>query len=76
MKRAVVLEIKQLAADAGAIGWALVREGKHLVIDFQFADRTIRQVLAATPSGPRARKNEAAWLRRQAGTTSGTTQAA
>jgi hypothetical protein len=66
MKRAVILEIKELAAEAGAISWELVREGKHLIIDFRFADRTVRQVLAATPSGPRARRNEAAWLRRKA----------
>ncbi|WP_143348200.1 hypothetical protein [Ensifer adhaerens] len=66
MKRAVILEIKQLAAEAGAIDWMLVREGKHLVIDFTFTDRTIRQVVAATPSGPSGRRNEAAWLRRQA----------
>lgn len=69
MKRAVILEIKDLASEAGAISWELVREGKHLIIDFRFADRTVRQVLAATPSGPRARRNEAAWLRRQVGTT-------
>nr|OAP96358.1 hypothetical protein A4U53_14470 [Rhizobium leguminosarum] len=66
MKRAVILEIKELAAEAGAISWELVREGKHLIIDFRFSDRTVRQVLAATPSGPRARRNEAAWLRRKA----------
>jgi len=65
MKPAVVREIKQIAAEAGALSWALVRENRHLVIDFQFADRVVRQVLAATPSGPRARRNEAAWLRRQ-----------
>lgn len=66
MKQAVILEIKELAAEAGAISWELVREGKHLIIDFRFSDRTVRQVLAATPSGPRARRNEAAWLRRKA----------
>ena len=65
VKPAVAREIKQLAADAGALSWALVREGKHLVIDFHFAERVIRQVVAATPSGPSARRNEAAWLRRQ-----------
>ncbi len=65
MKRAVILEIKAIAADAGATGWKLVREGKHLVIDFRFPDKIVRQVVAATPSGPSARRNEAAWLRRQ-----------
>jgi hypothetical protein len=69
MKRAVALEIKTIAAEAGADSWELVRENKHLVIDFRFADRVVRQVVAATPSGPRARRNEAAWLRRQVGTT-------
>lgn len=76
MKRAVILEIKELAAGAGAISWELVREGKHLIIDFRFPDKIVRQVLAATPSGARARQNELAWLRRQVGTTSGTTRAA
>lgn len=66
MKPAVAREIKQLAAEAGADGWVLVRENRHLVIDFRFADRVVRQVLAATPSGARSRRNEAAWLRRQA----------
>ncbi|WP_037395995.1 hypothetical protein [Sinorhizobium fredii] len=66
MKPAVVREIKQLAAEAGAIDWMLVREGKHLIVDFRFPDRIIRQVVAATPSGPSGRRNEAAWLRRQA----------
>ncbi len=65
MKPSVNREIKQLAADAGAVSWELVREGKHLVIDFRFTDRIVRQVVAATPSGARARRNEAAWLRRQ-----------
>lgn len=65
MKRAVILEIKELAAGAGAISWELVREGKHLIIDFRFPDQIVRQVVAATPSAPSARRNEAAWLRRQ-----------
>ena len=65
MKQAVIREIKSIAAAAGATGWELVREGKHLVIDFRFADKVVRQVVAATPSGPSARRNEAAWLRRQ-----------
>lgn len=65
MKPAVTREIKTIAAEAGAISWELVREGKHLVIDFRFPNKIVRQVLAATPSGPSARRNEAAWLRRQ-----------
>lgn len=65
MKQSVRIEINAVAAEAGADGWAVIRQGKHLVLDFRFGDRTIRQVVAATPSGGRARKNEAAWLRRQ-----------
>ncbi|APO75119.1 hypothetical protein AM571_CH02310 [Rhizobium etli 8C-3] len=65
MKLAVAREIKSIAAEAGADSWKLIREGKHLIIDFRFAEKTVRQVLAATPSGPRARRNEVAWLRRQ-----------
>ncbi|WP_370008104.1 hypothetical protein [Sinorhizobium fredii] len=59
-------EINAIAADAGADSWTLVRVGKHLIVDFKFAERVVRQVLAATPSGPRARQNESAWLRRRA----------
>lgn len=66
MKPAVSREIEQIAAIAGATSWHLVRVGKHLVIDFRFPDRVIRQVVAATPSGPSARRNEVAWLRRAA----------
>ncbi|MHC2489131.1 hypothetical protein ACVII0_002923 [Sinorhizobium meliloti] len=76
MKLAVAREIKHIAAEAGADSWELIREAKHLIVDFRFADRVVRQVLAATPSGPRARRNEVAWLRRQAGTTCGTTRPA
>jgi len=67
MKLKVTQEINRLAAEVGADSWTLIRESKHLVIDFHFADRTVRQVLAATPaSGSRGRKNESAWLRRKA----------
>ncbi|PLU38002.1 hypothetical protein BMJ27_07520 [Sinorhizobium medicae] len=66
MKPAVAREIKQIAAEAGALSWALVRESRHLIVDFRFTDCVVRQVLAATPSGPRARQNEAAWLKRRA----------
>ncbi|XEN30177.1 hypothetical protein M728_000774 [Ensifer sp. WSM1721] len=66
MKPAVAREIKSIAEEAGADSWELVRANKHLVIDFRFGSRVVRQVVAATPSGPRARRNEAAWLRRQA----------
>jgi hypothetical protein len=66
MKLAVAREIKSIAEEAGADGWVLVRESKHLIIDFRFGPRLFRQVLAATPSGARARRNEVAWLKRHA----------
>ena len=67
MKLKVIQEINQLAAEVGADSWTLIRESKHLVIDFKFGDRTVRQVMAATPaSGSRGRRNEAAWLKRRA----------
>lgn len=66
MKPRVTQEINRLAAEVGADGWTLVRENKHLVIDFKFGDRVVRQVVAATPaSGSRGRMNEAAWLKRK-----------
>jgi len=66
MKPKVTHEINRLAAEVGADSWTLIRENKHLVIDFHFADRTVRQVVAATPaSGSRGRMNEAAWLKRK-----------
>jgi hypothetical protein len=65
MKQRVRAEIDTVAEQVGAEGWEIIREGKHLIVDFKFGNRIIRQVMAATPSGPRARQNEAAWLRRQ-----------
>jgi hypothetical protein len=65
MKSRVRAEINGIAYTAGADTWSVIREGKHLIVDFRFGDRVIRQVLAATPSGARGRQNGAAWLRRQ-----------
>lgn len=65
MKPRVRTEIDEIAATAGADGWKVIREGKHLVVDFRFGDRLIRQVLAATPSGQTSRRNATAWLKRQ-----------
>lgn len=65
MKPRVRTEIDGIAAYVSADGWEIVREGKHLIIDFRFGARVVRQVLAATPSGPTSRRNAAAWLKRQ-----------
>lgn len=63
MKPATRLKLNALAASAGAT-WQLVREGRHLVIDFSAGGRTVRRVLSATPSDRRALANVVADLRR------------
>ena len=63
MKHSTTLTLNALATSAGAT-WALVREHRHLVIDFTAAGRTVRRVISATPSDRRALANLAADLRR------------
>lgn len=64
MKAKAIRDVNAVADAVGADGWALVRECKHLVIEFRFAGRAIRQVMAATSSDRRARANIEAELRR------------
>jgi hypothetical protein len=63
MKPATRLQLNALATSAGAT-WTLVRESRHLVVDFTVGVRTVRRVLSATPSDRRALANIAADLRR------------
>lgn len=63
MKLATIRQLNALADAAGAT-WHLVRESRHLVIDFTAGGRTVRRVMAATPSDRRALANIAADLRR------------
>ena len=63
MKPATRLQLNALASAAGA-QWTLVRESRHLVIDFSAGSRTVRRVIAATPSDRRALANVVADLRR------------
>lgn len=63
MKQRRIIELNALALAAGA-SWALVREGKHLVIDWTASGRTVRRVMSATPSDRRALANVVADLRR------------
>lgn len=64
MKAKAIRDVAMIAEDAGADGWTLVRECRHLVIEFRFGDRTVRQVMAATASDRRARANVIAELRK------------
>lgn len=59
-------QLHQLAAIVGAEGFVIVRSRRHLIVDFMFAGRPVRQVLSATPSDWRSRRNAAAHIRRAA----------
>ncbi len=64
MKPRTTRELNILAASCGADGWRLVRECKHLVVEFRFGQRAIRQVMSATASDRRARANVEAEIRK------------
>jgi hypothetical protein len=64
MKAKTVRELNAMAGSVGADSWKLVRECRHLVIEFSFGQRAIRQTMAATPSDQRARRNIEAGIRK------------
>jgi hypothetical protein len=64
MKSRTVRDLDKLAASIGASGWTLIRERRHLLVDFHFADGPVRQVMSATPGDRRAAANVAAGVRR------------
>jgi|GEM_PF-1969069 len=64
MKPRTARELNILAASCGADGWRLIRECRHLVVEFCFGERAVRQVMAATPSDRRARRNVEAGIRK------------
>ena len=64
MKAKAIRDVTAIADAVGADGWVLVRECRHLVVEFRFAGRSVRQVMAATASDRRARANIEAELRR------------
>lgn len=64
MKAKTVRDINVIAEAVGADGWTLVRECKHLLVEFRFGDRAVRQVMANTASDRRARANVEAELRK------------
>lgn len=64
MKARVAQDLDRIAFAVGATGWTLVRASKHLIVDWQFADATVRQVMSATASDQRARRNVEAEIRK------------
>jgi len=64
MKLRTTRELNIIAGSVGADGWHLVRECKHLVIEFRFGQRVVRQVMSATASDRRARANVEAEIRK------------
>jgi hypothetical protein len=64
MKARTVRDLNALAAKLGADGWTLVRAARHLVIDWHFGDRTVRQTMANSPSDQRAVANIESAVRR------------
>ena len=64
MKNKRTQEMHALAKEVGALGWTVVRERKHLVVDFHFPGGDVRQVMAATGSDRRICHNVVAQLRR------------
>ena len=66
MKNKRTQEMHALAKEVGALGWTMIREKKHLVVDFHFPGGVVRQVMAATGSDHRLDRNVVAQLRRAA----------
>lgn len=64
MKAKAIREVNVIADSVGADGWHLVRECRHLLIEFRFGQRAVRQVMANSASDRRARANVAAELRK------------
>jgi hypothetical protein len=64
MKSRAIRDLDRLAASIGASGWTLVREHKHLLVDFHFPDGPVRQVIGNTSSDRRAVANVRAEVRR------------
>ena len=64
MKARTTRELNIIAGSVGADGWRLVRECRHLVIEFRFGQRAVRQVMSVTPSDQRARRNVEAEIRK------------
>jgi hypothetical protein len=64
MKAKTVRELNAMAGRLGAEGWTLVRAAKHLIVDWNFADGTVRQVMANSASDRRSLANIESSVRR------------
>lgn len=64
MKARSIRDVNAIADAVGADGWYLVRECRHLLIEFRFGDRAVRQVMANSASDRRARANAESELRK------------
>lgn len=64
MKARAVRDLNILAEKIGANGWTLIREAKHLIVDWHFEGQTVRQVMAATAGDRRAAANIESAVRR------------
>lgn len=64
MQPRLIQEIDALADHYGATSWAVVRSRAHILVEFAFADGTVRQTISATPSDQRAVRNRRAELGR------------
>lgn len=64
MKAKAIRDVNVIATACGADGWTLVRECRHLLIEFRFGGCAVRQVMANSASDQRARANVEAELRK------------
>jgi hypothetical protein len=67
VKARTIRDLDRLAKSIGATGWTLIRENKHLLVDFHLPDGPVRQVIGNTSSDRRAVANVRAQVRRSKG---------
>jgi hypothetical protein len=64
VKARTARDLNIIAASCGADGWTLIRECKHLVVDFRFGEHRVRQIMSATASDRRACRNVGSEIRK------------
>lgn len=67
MKPRLIREIDRLADALGAYNWILVRQRRHVMVEFHFATGSVRQTFSTSPSDHRTQQNRQAELRRAVG---------
>lgn len=58
--------LDKIAALAGAVGYAVIRQNKHCVVDFFFGSNPVRASVSTTGSDVRAHRNVASDVRKTA----------